>query len=95
MAQGRRGYRTIKLELKEGETLSVYTGARIADAMKEIIAKASLYEGVRLTQVMEAMYNQGKKDGRREAFEQLDRGLADAKRQLPFRRPGRPKKRSG
>jgi hypothetical protein len=92
MAQSKRGYQTIKLELREGETLSVYTSARIADAMKEITANASLYEGVRLTQILEAMYKQGLKDGRREAFDQLDRRLAEAKRQLPHRRPGRPRR---
>lgn len=91
MAKGRRGYRTIKLPLK-GSEVSVYTSARVADAMKEITAEATIYEGVRLTQVLEAMYNQGRKDGRREAFEQLEKGFADAKRQLPFRPPGRPRR---
>ena len=88
----RRGYRTIHLQLKN-ETVSVYTAPRVADALEEIAGEATLYEGVRLTQIMEAVYAQGKKDGAREAFEQLDRGVAEAKKQIPHRRPGRPARR--
>jgi len=64
-----------------------------ADALQDISANATLYEGVRLTQLLEAAYVQGKKDGAREAFEQLDRGVAEAKRQIRHRPPGRPRKK--
>lgn len=93
MAKARRGYRTIKLELKQGTAIPVRAAPRVADAMKEITAKSTLYEGVRLTQVMEAMYLQGKKDGAREAFEQIEKGMAEAKRRIPHRGPGRPRLR--
>lgn len=93
MAKAKRGYRTIPLELKKGEVVPVYTSARVADALQEISANVTLYEGVRLTQLLEAAYIQGKKDGAKEVFEQLDRGVAEAKRQIPHRPPGRPKKR--
>jgi hypothetical protein len=90
MAQ-QRGFRTVNLDLpKSGET-SVYTSARVADALQEVTADMTLYEGVRLLQIMEAVYLQGKKDGARDAFEQIDISLSAIKNALPHRRPGRPK----
>jgi hypothetical protein len=89
MAKARRGARLIPLEFtnKTGD-VSVYASARVADALKEITHDATLYEGVRLMQVLEAVYNQGKKDGARTVFDELDR----AKRQIPHKNPGRPRK---
>lgn len=88
-----RGYRTIKIELpRTDEIAAVYTSARVADALREITEDASLYHGVRLVQVMEAVYQQGKKDGAREAFEEVDRGLAEVRSLVPHGRPGRPRK---
>ena len=89
----RRGYRTIRLGLERAGDVAIYTSPRVADALDEIRSKATLYEGVRLTQILEAPYLQGKKDGARDAFVQLDRGVADAKRRIPHRGPGRPRKR--
>jgi len=77
-----RGYRTIKIELpKRGEIAAVYTSARVADALREITEDANLYHGVRLVQVMEAVYLQGRKDGAREAFRRDGRGFG--RRQEP------------
>lgn len=80
---GRRGFRTIRLPV-EGGTVAIYTSPRAADALEEIVDKATLYEGVRLTQIMEAVYRQGKKDGAAEVFTQLD----TVKRTIPHLRPG-------
>src|SRR4051812_16057511 len=92
--KSRRGYTTIQLPLpKHDRPVAIYTSARVADALREISANSTLYEGVRLTQVMEAVYEQGRKDGARMAFEQMDRGVEEAKRQVPHRPPGRPRKR--
>lgn len=85
---GQRGYRTIRMPVKN-ERVAVYTSPRAADALEEIVAKASLYEGVRLTQVMEAVYLQGKKDGAKAVFDRLD----EVRRAIPHQRPGRPRKR--
>ncbi len=82
---GRRGYRTIRLPVKK-EQVAVYTSPRAADALEEIVAKATLYEGVRLTQIMEAVYLQGKKDGAKTVFD----GLDEVRRAIPHQRPGRP-----
>lgn len=89
----KRGYRTIRLELaKRNIPVPIYTSARVADALRDISSKASLYEGVRLLQILEAVYEQGRKDGARAAFESVDRSLGQVKRQIPHQRPGRPKK---
>lgn len=87
-----RGFRTIKITFR-GSPVSVYASARTADALKEIEKDMGLYHGVRLHQVLEAVYKQGKKDGALDAFEELDKGLTAVKRAIPHRRPGRPRKR--
>ena len=71
MAQ--RGYRRIKVEFK-GTDVNVYTSARTADALEEITKDMTLYHGVRLAQVMEAVYYQGRKDGAHEPFQELEVG---------------------
>ena len=90
MAQ-RRGFKTIGLDLTKAGKVSVYTSPRLADALKDIMNDMKLYDGVRLTQILEAVYLQGKKDGARGAFEELDRNVAAAKKRIPHQKPGRPK----
>lgn len=87
-----RGYRTIKVDV-HGTDMSVYTSARVADALQELTKDVTLYHGVRLAQVMEAVYLQGKKDGAREAFAQIDVSVGSAKRAIPHGKPGRPRKK--
>ncbi len=81
-----RGYRTITVELKN-QSVSVYTSPKVADALEQLSSSMTVYEGVKLGQLLEAAYNQGKKDGARSVFELVD----DAKKEIPHRRPGRPK----
>jgi hypothetical protein len=88
-----RGFRTIKITFK-GSQVSVYASKRIADALSEIEKDMLVFHGVKLHQVLEAVYNQGVKDGRAEVFSLMDRGVADAKKVLPHRRPGRPRRRA-
>lgn len=87
-----RGYRTIRVVLQNTEA-NVYTSPRVADALEDILAKASVFEGVKIAQILEAVYKQGVKDGAREAFEELDRHMAEVKKQVPHKRPGRPRKK--
>jgi hypothetical protein len=89
----RRGYRTVHLDLPK-RAVPVYTSARTADALEEILEDATLYEGVRLVQVLDAVYEQGRKDGARATFEALDEGVAAAKRAIRHRPPGRPRRPS-
>lgn len=81
-----RGFRTIKISFK-GSPVSVYASARIADALKEIEKDMGLYKGVRLHQVLEAVYNQGKKDGAADIVDAFEA----VKKSIPHKRPGRPK----
>lgn len=88
-----RGFRTIKISFK-GSPVSVYASARIADALAEIEREVKVFHGVKLHQVLEAVYLQGKKDGAAEAFADLDKSIAAAKKAIPHRRPGRPRQRA-
>jgi sulfate adenylyltransferase subunit 1 (EFTu-like GTPase family) len=84
----RRGYRTIQVELKK-EVVPVRASAKVADALQDLSADMDLYQGTKLSQVLEAVYEQGRKAGRREVFERVD----DVKKELPHRQPGRPRKK--
>lgn len=70
---------------------SVYTSPKVAKALQDVLAEANIYDGVRIGQILEAVYKQGKKDGAREAFQELEQRFAAAKRQVDHARPGRPK----
>ena len=86
------GYRTIKVVLQNTEA-SVYTSPRVAKALEDILAQATLFEGVKIAQILEAVYKQGTKDGAAHVFEQVEGGLAQARKQIPHKKPGRPKKK--
>jgi hypothetical protein len=73
--------------------VAVYATPRVAKALEEVTEDITLYHGVRLAQLMEAMYEQGKKDGAREAFSELDDKLKEVKQAIPHRNPGKPKKK--
>lgn len=71
--------------------LILYAGQKVAAALHEVnILDKTIYEGVRLGQVMEAVYEQGLKDGRREVIEKIDA----IKGQTNYLPPGRPKRSS-
>lgn len=82
-------YVRINIALVGNEKISVYAGKPVRDALLEISSDMTLYHGVRLAQVLAAVYVQGKKDGAREVFEQVD-GL---KAGISHRNPGQPKKK--
>jgi hypothetical protein len=77
--------------LSRNQIIPVYAGVRVAHALREITVDMDLYEGVRLAQLLEAVYEQGKKDGRREIFERID----TIKTQIPHNNPGHPKRKKG
>ncbi len=89
----KRGYRTIKVE-QRGSELKIYASSRVADALEEVTEDMSLYHGVRLSQVIGAAYKQGMKDGAANAFKELRKGMKEAERLVPHKRPGRPKRKS-
>ena len=85
-------YKKFKVNLPGHETLTLYAGARILSAFEEVIEDMTLYKGVRLEQVMKAVYEQGLKDGRREVIEQMDAKFKATKNEINYLPPGRPKK---
>jgi hypothetical protein len=80
------------IPLTKDKTIIVYSGKKLSEALSEISSDMSLYHGVRLSQILEAVHDQAKKDGAREAFEALDRAANVAKGLIPHRNPGQPKK---
>ena len=86
-------YRTTQVKLYSGSLIKVYASPRVYEALTEITGDMTIYKGVRLAQVLEAVYLQGRKDGAREAFEATNRAVVQAQDQVPHRLPGRPRKR--
>lgn len=46
-----------------GEVVRVYAGVRVGRALDEVSEDLTVYQGVRLYEVLEAVYKQGLKDG--------------------------------
>lgn len=88
MASGKHKakYTKVSVELSSGP-LTLYAGSKVTSALKEIIKDMTLYHGVRLAQVMEAVYEQGLKDGRKEIIEAQDK----IKQHANYLPPGRPR----
>ena len=80
-------YKKFDVNLPTG-ALALYAAPKILDALEEVTTGMKLYEGVRLSQVMKAVYEQGLKDGRKEIVDQMIAIEKDTN-YLP---PGRPKK---
>lgn len=79
-------YRKFDIQLVEGP-LTLYASPGVLAALDEVTTEMSLYKGVRLAQVLKAVYEQGRKDGRRDVIEQMD----DIKKATNYLPPGRPK----
>ena len=82
-------YKKVDVALPKG-TLTIYAGQKVRSALVEVMPNMTLYYGVRLSQVIQAVYEQGKKDGRKDVVDKFD-GLRKALNYLP---PGRPKAHS-
>jgi hypothetical protein len=82
-------YQKIDIDLANGP-LSLYAGSKILNAVTEVLADLNLYKGVRLAEVLSAVYEQGLKDGRREVVNQFE----SIKTSLNYLPPGRPKKKT-
>jgi len=85
-------YKAVQVALRDGSAVKVYASPRVGEALRELSKDMTLYQGVRFLQVLEAVYVQGKKDGARNAFDQLDVKVAEARTLVPHRKPGRPRK---
>lgn len=73
--------------LAEG-SVAVYAGVRVAHALRELTEGMDLYKGVRLADLLEAVYEQGKKDGARAVSESFRTMMKD----IPHLNPGKPRR---
>lgn len=92
VTKSNRGYRTTKMRLVESE-LTLRGSQKLMGAVETITADMTLYHGVKFAQILEAVYEQGKKDGAREAFERVESGVKAAMKAVPHKNPGRPPKK--
>lgn len=67
----------------------VYSGVHVAHALSEVTEDMNLYKGVRLAELLEAVYNQGKKDGARTVRDSFEHMM----KKIPHQNPGQPKKK--
>ena len=74
------------------KSVAVYASPKVQKALNEVTEDMTLYHGVRLSQVLEAVYSQGKKDGARDVFTDLEKRVKEAQKAIPHRNPGQPKK---
>jgi hypothetical protein len=81
----------VKLLNKE---VTVYASPKVGRAVNDLMSELPLFEGVKLAQLMEALYEQGRKDGARAAFEVVENKVIEAERLVPHKNPGKPKKRT-
>jgi len=88
---GKPRYQKIDVELPKGE-IQIYAGVKVRSAFDELKKDMTLYHGVRLYQVMEAVYEQGQKSGRKEILDTFDRLADNIKSRVNYLDPGRPKK---
>jgi len=66
--------------------VDIYAGKRVAYALKEL-QNPNIYQGAKLIDLVEAAYDQGKKDGARTVSESFEKMMAS----IPHQNPGRPK----
>jgi hypothetical protein len=64
--------------------VAVYAGVRVAHALHEVTADMDVYRGVRLAELLDAVYQQGKKDGARQVRESFETMMKD----IPHLNPG-------
>jgi len=69
--------------------VSVYFGSRVANALHELTVDMNIYKGVRLGELLQAVYEQGKKDGARQVRDSFDQMMKN----IPHQNPGQPKKK--
>ena len=77
------------IHFSDDSSVPVYAGVRVANAFREVTFDMNMYKGVKLMELLEAVYQQGKKDGARSVSE----GFGNMMKQIPHKNPGQPKKR--
>ena len=77
------------VELPGNEKVAIYAGKAVLEALRIVLSDVTLYNGIRLSQLMGALYEQGKKDGRREVNDRFGEMMGT----LSHQNPGRPRKK--
>jgi hypothetical protein len=85
-------YRKSIIAISGDRKVTVYASARVSHALN-VIDNMSMYDGVKILDLLATVYAQGKKDGARDAFQAIDGKVREAKTTVPHRNPGKPKKR--
>lgn len=85
-------YKITLVPLKNSE-VKIYASPKVASALAELVHDLNLYQGVRFAEIVDAVYEQGKKDGARAAFTAVDTQVIEARKLIPHRLPGRPRKK--
>lgn len=70
-------------------SIPVYAGVRVAHALQELTSDMDVYRGVRLAQLLEAVYQQGKKDGARKVRDSFEAMMKN----IPHLNPGQPRRK--
>ncbi len=78
--------------LPSGAALALYASARVLSALEEL-TEQPFSEGVRPSEIMEAFYKQGQRNGRREIIEEFAEKMDDLRARVEYLPPGRPKKK--
>lgn len=85
-------YIAVELPLTDGN-VTVYAAPRLAELFREISMDMDIYKGVKLAQILESVYEQGKKDGARAMVDAVNDKFEEAKLSIPHKNPGRPRKK--
>ena len=86
-------HQLIKVSLPKTGEIKMYFSPKVAHALQEVTEDMTVYTGVRLGTLLEAVYSQGLKDGARRAFEEVEKGFLSAQKSIPHKNPGKPKKK--
>lgn len=84
-------YKITVVPLKNSD-VKIYASPKVASALAELARDLTFYQGVRFSEIVDAVYEQGKKDGARAAFTAVDTQVIEARKLIPHRLPGRPRK---
>lgn len=87
----KRGYKTVKIKRGRQAEITLRTSDTVKNAYDHL-SNLTLFDFSRVLTLVYAAYAQGQKDGARSVFENLDSAIDTAKKAIPHKLPGRPKK---
>lgn len=88
-----KGNRKIVLDLPRQGAVPIYSNQRVLDALDEVMGDITTYRGVKLISVMEAVYQQGVKNGKEEVLDAQAAAMREVEKNLRPKKIGRPRVR--